>query len=135
MSESTQVRCPVSISGVRQAFETALYPKVPAASFKDLPEADVAPLGSLLRQLLARMKKALNDPAYNIVLHTAPNPGSPVTKALADPAVIGAAFHWHLEIVPRLPRVDGFEWATGMYINTTAPEEAARILRETGHSG
>ena len=112
-------------------FEIALYPKDLAASFKDLIEADVAPLGSLLQQILARMKRALNDPAYNIVLHTAPNPQSSATSILADPAAIEAAFHWHMEIVPRLHRVDGFEWATGMFINTVPPEDAARILRET----
>lgn len=112
-------------------FEIAIYPKDLAASFKDLIEADIDPLGSLLQQILARMKQALKDPAYNIVLHTAPNPQSSVTATLADPAAIEAAYHWHLEIVPRLHRVNGFEWATGMFINTVPPEEAARILRET----
>jgi UDPglucose--hexose-1-phosphate uridylyltransferase len=27
--------------------------------------------------------------------------------------------------------VAGFEWGTGFYINPTAPEEAAKYLRET----
>ena len=38
-------------------------------------------------------------------------------------------FHWHLEIIPKLTRVAGFEWGTGFFINPTPPEEAARYLR------
>jgi len=28
-----------------------------------------------------------------------------------------------------LTKIAGFEWGTGFYINTTSPEEAARILK------
>ena len=41
------------------------------------------------------------------------------------------SYHWHLEIIPRLTRVTGFEWGTGFYINPTTPEEAAGFLRNT----
>jgi len=40
-------------------------------------------------------------------------------------------FHWHLEIMPRLTRVAGFEWGSGFYINTTPPEDAAKYLRDS----
>jgi UDPglucose--hexose-1-phosphate uridylyltransferase len=54
------------------------------------------------------------------VLHTSPcNDGS------AD-----AYYHWHIEIMPKLTKVAGFEWGSGFYINPTPPEEAARVLRE-----
>jgi UDPglucose--hexose-1-phosphate uridylyltransferase len=39
-------------------------------------------------------------------------------------------WHWHLEIIPRLTRVAGFEWGTGFYINPTPPKVAAQYLRE-----
>ncbi|MBI3087319.1 MAG: hypothetical protein HYY91_00300, partial [Candidatus Omnitrophica bacterium] len=39
-------------------------------------------------------------------------------------------YHWHIELIPRLTRVAGFEWGSGFYINPTPPEEAARYLRE-----
>ena len=39
-------------------------------------------------------------------------------------------YHWHVEIIPKLTKVAGFEWATGFYVNPTSPEEAARVLRE-----
>jgi len=64
------------------------------------------------------MRATLNDPAYNLMLHTTP---------------IGSAqhynYHWHIELIPKLTRVAGFEWGTGFYINPTSPEEAAEHLR------
>jgi UDPglucose--hexose-1-phosphate uridylyltransferase len=39
-------------------------------------------------------------------------------------------YHWHIEIIPKLTKVAGFEWGTGFYINPTPPEEAAKFLRE-----
>ena len=41
-----------------------------------------------------------------------------------------AHFHWHVELIPKLTRVAGFEWGTGFYINPTPPEEAAGFLRD-----
>ena len=43
---------------------------------------------------------------------------------------IDADFRWHIEILPRLTGVAGFEFGTGFYINPTLPEEAANVLRE-----
>jgi UDPglucose--hexose-1-phosphate uridylyltransferase len=39
-------------------------------------------------------------------------------------------YHWHIEIIPKLTKVAGFEWGTGFYINPTPPEEAAKYLRK-----
>ena len=41
------------------------------------------------------------------------------------------SYHWHIEIIPRLTKVAGFEWATGFYLNPTSPEEAAQVLRDS----
>ena len=65
------------------------------------------------------MERALESPPYNLIVHT-----SPFSEATGD------VYHWHLEIMPKLTRVAGFEWGTGFYINPTAPEEAARVLRD-----
>ena len=64
------------------------------------------------------MGQFLDDPPYNFMLHSAP---------LRAPAL--DHFHWHLEIIPKLTRVAGFEWGTGFFINPTPPEEAAKYLR------
>ena len=41
-----------------------------------------------------------------------------------------AEYHWHIEVIPKLTRVAGFEWGSGFYINPTTPEDAARFLRD-----
>ena len=65
------------------------------------------------------MSKALSNPPYNYVLHS-----TPVENEAAD------EYHWHIEIMPKLTRVAGFEWGTGFYINPTTPEDAAGYLKE-----
>ena len=40
-------------------------------------------------------------------------------------------FHWHLEIIPKLTVIAGWEMATGTYINVSRPEEAAGYLKAT----
>ena len=62
---------------------------------------------------------ALAFPSYNYVVHT-----SPVGEEIND------HYHWHIEMMPKLTKVAGFEWGTGFYINPTPPEEAARFLRD-----
>jgi UDPglucose--hexose-1-phosphate uridylyltransferase len=61
----------------------------------------------------------LDHPAYNYVIHT-----SPVPEHSND------YYHWHLEIMPKLTNLAGFEWGTGFHINPTPPEEAAKFLKE-----
>ena len=103
----------------RFPFETWILPKRHQALFEDTPRHEFASLARLLGDILRRMNKTLRHPPYNLLIHTAP---------LAEPA--GDFYHWHVEIIPKLTRVAGFEWATGFYVNPTAPEEAAAVLRD-----
>ena len=66
-----------------------------------------------------KINKALGFPPFNFMLHTAP-----FNKDVSD------FYHWHLEIIPRLTKVAGFEWGSGFYINPTPPEQAAQYLRD-----
>ncbi|MGK2857015.1 MAG: galactose-1-phosphate uridylyltransferase [Thermoanaerobaculia bacterium] len=59
-------------------------------------------------------------------------PASPFNLALATaPAreVARGGYHWHLEILPRLTNLAGFELATGSWMNIVEPERAAAELR------
>jgi len=38
--------------------------------------------------------------------------------------------HWRIEVLPRLTILAGLELGAGYFVNTTAPESAAGILRE-----
>ena len=102
----------------RFAFETWLLPKRHDARFEEAPRHEYEGLARLLKPLLMRMDRALEQPPYNLIVHT-----SPFAEDTTD------VYHWHVEILPKLTRVAGFEWGTGFYINPTPPEEAARVLR------
>ena len=102
----------------RFPFETWLVPKRHASRYEEAPRHEYAALARLLRDLMRRMRVMLERPAYNLVVNN-----SPFGEEVGD------YYHWHIEIMPRLTRVAGFEWGTGFYINPTSPEEAARVLR------
>ena len=103
----------------RFPFETWLLPKKHNPSFEDMKEEDIPLLASILQETLQRLAKALNNPPYNYIIHT-----SPVDSYVSQ------EYHWHIEIMPKLTKVAGFEWGTGFYINPTTPEDAATYLKE-----
>ena len=103
----------------RFAFETWIVPKVHDQNFKSIDDKRADYMAAILKDTLMKIKKALKDPPYNFIIHTAP---------IRDG--INEEFHWHLEIMPKLSQVAGFEWGSGFYINPTSPELAAKYLRE-----
>ena len=105
----------------RFPFETWILPRVHQSHFEDIDAAQLENLAWVLRSTLRKLDKVLERPAYNFVVHTAP---------LQEPHM--QHFHWHMEIMPKLTNVAGFEWGTGFYINPTPPEESAQFLREAG---
>ena len=105
----------------RFPFETWLLPRRHAARFEEAPRHEHASLARALKSVLMRMDRALESPAYNLIIHSAP------FNDANDRG--GDLYHWHVEILPKLARTAGFEWGTGFYINPTSPEEAARVLR------
>ena len=70
--------------------------------------------------MLARLASAVDDPPYNLILHSAPF-GSAESRS----------YHWHVEITPKLTALEGFEIGSGFDINPVLPEDAARTLRGT----
>ncbi len=104
----------------RLPFETWILPKRHRGRFEESPRQDFEGLARALKQVVSRMGRALESPPYNFVLHT-----SPFTEDTT------AYYHWHVEVMPQLTRVAGFEWGTGFYINPTSPEEAADVLRRS----
>jgi UDPglucose--hexose-1-phosphate uridylyltransferase len=103
----------------RFPFETWILPKRHQSLYEESARHEYAALARLLGDMLRRLNRALRCPPYNLLIHNAP---------LAEPA--SDFYHWHVEIIPTLTKVAGFEWATGFYLNPTAPEEAAEVLRD-----
>jgi UDPglucose--hexose-1-phosphate uridylyltransferase len=103
----------------KSPFETHIVPKEHISHFESIDDGAVIEVAGLLRTALRRVERALDSPAYNVLIHSAP---------LNGPSPEG--WHWRLEIIPRIAGVAGFEWATGFFINTVAPESAAAYLRD-----
>ncbi len=103
----------------RFPFETWIIPKTHQSSYLELSDAEVMVLARSVKDTLRRLKMALHNPAFNFMLHTRPVSGE-----------YHEYYHWHIEIIPKLTQVAGFEWGSGFYINPTPPEESAQYLRE-----
>jgi len=109
-------------------FELRLFPLRHCHDFALLQNSELTGFAIALRDTLRRMRMLLNDPPYNFILHTAP-PAHPDPDNPEDWISLPQDFHWHLDLVPRLGRIAGFEWGSGVYINNMPPENAARHLR------
>ncbi len=99
-------------------FEVWILPRKHHPSFGDINGKERRELATILKYVLERMYNILDNPPYNYIIHTAPCDGKD-----------HRSYHWHLEIIPRLTRIAGFEWGTGFYINPLPPEDAAKFLR------
>jgi len=102
----------------RSPFETWILPKAHEPDFYP-PRDDFSGLADILQNILKKLDRILDVPPYNFVIHT---------SVLHDE--IREYYHWHLEILPKLTHIAGFEWGSGFYINPTPPEEAARFMKE-----
>ena len=113
----------------RFPFEVHVLPRRHMHDYCGVSDREIGSLAYVLKTVLKKIRQALGDPAYNYIIHTSPvtlpRPGHPEMWG-----TIELDYHWHIEIIPRLTRVAGFEWGTGFYINPVAPENAAKFLRE-----
>jgi len=104
----------------RAPFETWILPLGHSAHYEAEPREIIRALAEVVQKTLSKIMVALERPAYNLMLHSAPlrERGMP-------------HYHWHLEIMPAVTNVAGFEWGSGFFINPVSPEEAAAFLRKT----
>jgi len=115
----------ISPFAARFPFEIWILPKEHSPDFVNLKPELYIHLGRVMKIILSKLKKGLSDPPYNYVLHTAP-----FRRAKTGYwTTIEYDYHWHIEIIPRLTRVAGFEWGTGFYICPIQPEKSAEFLR------
>lgn len=104
----------------RSPFETWILPKKHSSDFEDIQKHEVVNLALILKNVISKINVVLENPPYNYLIHNSPLR----EKNLPH-------FHWHIELMPKLTRLAGFEWGTGFFINPTPPEEAAKFLRES----
>lgn len=108
----------------RSPFELNVIPKFHSSAFSRISTTQVASLAQLLREVLGRLDKALGGPPYNLALQDRPflRPREGYWKTIEED------FHWHLEILPQVIGMTGFERASWFFYNPVPPEIAARYL-------
>ncbi len=102
----------------RSPFEMWVLPKRHQSRFNSMDDGQLYQLALLFSSTMRKLDNVLPNVPYNYMLHTAP---------LNDAHL--EHYHWHIEIMPKVSTVAGFEWGTGFHINTVPPEEAAVILK------
>lgn len=110
----------------RLPYEMMILPNTHQSRFLETTDEQLADLAETLVESLGGLSAVHPDPPLNIIIHEAP-------LAISDSASYGESdddpFHWHLEILPRLSRMAGFEAGTGFTINSISAEHAARVIR------
>ena len=99
-------------------FETWILPRRHLAAFEHTEAGELRELARVLRTVLRKLDRAIGDPAYSLLLHSAPFGGSE-----------SPSFHWHIEVSPALARSTTLRG--GFPVNPMPPEDAARFLRDT----
>jgi UDPglucose--hexose-1-phosphate uridylyltransferase len=102
----------------RVPYETWIVPKTHASHYEGADNATIAGIAGTIREVISRLEAVVDRPAYNYLIRSAPFD----TQALLH-------YHWHIEVLPSLTKMAGFEWGTGCYINPVLPEQAAARLR------
>jgi len=99
-------------------FETWIMPKSHKSSFGDVSDDEIKDLARVLKEMLLKLYAGLDNPDYNLIIHTSPVDDEHKSFYL-----------WHVQIIPRLTQVAGFELGSGIYINIAMPEETAAFMR------
>jgi len=103
----------------RFPFEIMIMPKQHSGNFCHMSETEQFALAAILKDTLEKLKKVFVNLSYNYIIHSAPINGEGDVEY----------YHWHIEIMPKLTQVAGFEWGTGFYLDQTSPELAAQYLK------
>jgi UDPglucose--hexose-1-phosphate uridylyltransferase len=107
----------------KAGYEVRIFPKRQLPRFDASTDAELVQCANVLNVVLRKLCIALDDVDYNFYIHTAP--------IQHDPLIEYDYYHWHIEVVPRIPIAAGFELSTAIYINPFDPDDAAQHLRET----
>jgi UDPglucose--hexose-1-phosphate uridylyltransferase len=110
----------------RFPFELLLLPKAHNSAFSRMSGDEIDALSKILRDVLRKLDQTLGTPPYNLSLQDRPflRPRPGYWNSIEDD------FHWHLEILPQITRITGFEWASGFFYNPVPPEVAAKCLEK-----
>jgi len=108
----------------KMPYEIRIYPKDFGACFDVISDEDTKEFADMLGTVLKKLHKGLGDPPFNFYIDSAPS-----DREFTCPAQ--DFYVWHLEIIPKLSTLAGFELGTGVEVNVVEPKEAAELLRNS----
>ena len=88
--------------------------------FEQLCDSTIESVAFLLRRVTSWLRQIRPNAAYNYLLRTCP----PGADDCSD------AYHWSIDIFPRLSQIAGFEFSSDCMINSVMPEVAAKEFRQ-----
>ncbi len=99
-------------------FEICILPKEHEAHYCNIRKNQIISLADIMKNTLKKLDLATGGAHYNYILHD-----SPIKKNDEF------SYHWHIEIVPRMFQVAGFEAGAGIFVNSVPPEVACEYMR------
>ncbi len=103
----------------RAPYELWIAPRYHESAFSLIRDEEIGELASVLLSSMRRLQTVLGDFHFNYVINTTPVGDEHKWYYL-----------WHIQIVPRLTTMAGFELGSGMAVNSVLPETAAADLRD-----
>jgi len=107
----------------KRSYETRIFPKIPSARFEVADGQNLESCAEVLNFCLSQLKKIFKDNFnFNFFIHTAP--------VREDSKIPSSEFyHWHIEVIPHYSALAGFDFSTGIIVNTIDPDKAAEEIR------
>ena len=97
-------------------FEFWICPKKHTTSFSKITQKEINDVSLILRATLGGLTKQAKDMSFNLAFHLSPEKKN------------SRQIHWHIEVYPITGHWSGLERGYGVFLNTTSPEGAAKIL-------
>lgn len=104
-------------------YEMYIIPKEHISNIVEFNDAQVFDMGRILRHCVKRLAAMYTGISYNICFFNSP-------KKEAFDEDFSKYMHFHIQIIPRIGHMAGFEFSTGCYINSVLPEKAADVLKK-----
>jgi len=99
----------------RFPFEVWIMPKRHLGQIGSMNEYEKRSFVKIFKKIMLKLRSMLGNPDYNLLFYLAP---------------AGDELHFHLEICPRIAKWAGFEFGSGIIINTMSPEDAAGFYKD-----
>ncbi len=96
-------------------YEINIIPKKHITNIRYLDNNMINQLGIILKKCLIKLNLACNNVDYNICVYNG------IREEYE--------YHFFIQIIPRVGNLAGFEFSTGMFVNSMLPEDAAKNLR------